>query len=192
VRTRFRDCSRDDQSAINQFLYLESLGWKGEGGSSLASSPHESEWFRTAAVSLSSQDRIRFAELLIDERVIASMCLFRAQAEYFAFKIGWDPQFERGCPGFLLAAEIRSHLDQLSGCERIDGCARPGSFLDHVWPGRIAVGNVMFTTNRLGSMMASGTQWARSLLRKWRGRAELASMHTAEPPHDPAPAETPA
>jgi hypothetical protein len=119
---------------------------------------------------MSAQDRIRFAELLIDERVIASMCLLRAQSEYFAFKIGWDPQFERGAPGFLLAAEIRSRLGELPDFERIDGCARPGSFLDHIWPGRIAVGDAVFTTTRLGSLMATGTRWARSILRKWRSR----------------------
>jgi CelD/BcsL family acetyltransferase involved in cellulose biosynthesis len=186
VWTRFRGCSRDDQSAINQFLLLESLGWKGELRSSLLSCRHDSEWFRTVALSLSGQDRIRFAELLIDDRVIASMCLFRAQSEYFAFKIGWDPQFERGCPGFLLAADIRSHLGQLPGCTRIDGCARPGSFLDHVWPGRMAVGNVVFTTNRPGSMMATGTQWARSVLRKWRGGSEPKPTHTNT---GPVPAE---
>ncbi|QDT56166.1 hypothetical protein Pan44_42180 [Caulifigura coniformis] len=171
VGSRFRDCSRDDPSAIDEFLRLESLGWKGEAGSSLASTRREADWFRTVALSLSMQDRIRFAELLVDDRVIASMCLLRAQSEYFAFKIGWDPQWERGCPGFLLAAEVRAHLGQLTGCERIDGCARPGSFLDHVWPGRMAVGDVVFTTNRFGSMLAIGTQWARSLLRKWRGPA---------------------
>lgn len=189
VWSRFRGCSRDDQSAVNQFLLLESLGWKGDAGSSLVSSRHDSEWFRTAAGSLSDYDRIRFAELLIDERVIASMCLFRAQSEYFAFKIGWDPQFERGCPGFLLAAELRSHLDQLPDCERVDGCARPESFLDHVWPGRTAIGNAMFTTNRLGSMMATGTQWARSLLRKWRGRGESNPTDAASAV-ERAPAET--
>jgi len=178
VASRFRDCSREDPSAIDQFLLLESLGWKGETGSSLASSRRDADWFRTVALSLSMQNRIRFAELLVDDRVIASMCLLRAQSEEFAFKIGWDPQFERGCPGYLLAAEIRAQLSQLTHCDWIDGCARPGSFLDRVWPGRLAVGDMVFTTNRLGSMLAIGTQWARSLLRKWRGPAGEASHQT--------------
>lgn len=175
VSLRIRGCTREDQSAIDQFLYLESLGWKGDSQSAIVSCPSDAEWFRKAATSLSDYDRIRFAEMLVDDRVFASLCLLRAQGEYFAFKIGWDPQFERGGPGFLLAAELRKQIETLPGCERIDGCARPGSFLDHVWPGRLSIANVLFTTNRRGSIAATGTSWARSLIRKWRGRPPAAA-----------------
>ncbi len=180
---RFRSPARGDQSAIDQFLHLESLGWKGECRTSLASQAANAEAFRRSALSLADDDRIRFAELTVGEQVIASMCLFRAQTEYFAFKIGWDPRFERGCPGFLLAAELRQRLEQLPGCEQIDSCAKPGSFLDHVWSGRTDIGTAVFTTNRLASVMVCGTQWARKLIRRWRGRVDVAAIvagHAAE------------
>ncbi len=170
VSLRFSGCLDGDLSAVDRFLVLETLGWKGETQSALACHASETEAFQHTALGLASSDRIRFAELAIDEHVIASMCLFRSESEYYAFKIGWDPQFARGCPGFLLAAEIQDHLSQLPGCESLDSCARRDSFLDHVWPGRKEIGTALFTTTRWGSVASQGTNWARNLYRRLRGQ----------------------
>jgi CelD/BcsL family acetyltransferase involved in cellulose biosynthesis len=169
VSLRFSGCHRHDMSAVARFLHLESLGWKGEQGSALASRRSDAEGFWLAALGLGEQDRVQFAELLVGEQTIASLCLLRSQETYFAFKIGWDPQFERGCPGFLLAARVRERIHELPGCERIDSCARPGSFLEHVWGERIDIASVLFPTTQLGSAAASGANWARGVLRKLRG-----------------------
>lgn len=183
VSLRFTGCPDGDLSAVERFLFLEALGWKGEAQSALACRESEVEAFKNIALGLATRDRIRFAELALDDRVIASMCLFRSESDYYAFKIGWDPQFERGCPGFLLAAEIQDHLAQLPRCERIDSCARPGSFLDHVWPGRKEIGSALFTTTRWGSAAAQGTRWVRDWYRQLRGQktsSDVASEATLE------------
>ncbi len=162
--------SRADEGPIERFLTLEAMGWKGEELTALASRDASRQAFRTLALEMSDQGRLRFAELRIGEKVIASLCLMQSQTEYFAFKIGWDPRFERGCPGFLLAREVRRSFDELPGCSQIDSCACPGSFLEHVWPGRKSIGTALFTTTLLGSAAASGTHWARGVWRRWRGR----------------------
>jgi CelD/BcsL family acetyltransferase involved in cellulose biosynthesis len=169
VSLRFTGCPDGELSAVERFLYLESLGWKGEAQSALACCPSEVEALKSLALRLATRDRIRFAELALDERVIASLCLFRSESDYYAFKIGWDPQFERGCPGFLLAAEIQDNLSRLPRCASIDSCASPGSFLDHVWPGRKQIGTVLFTTTLWGSAAAKGMRWARDVYRQMRG-----------------------
>ncbi len=171
VSLQFTGCPDRDLSAVERFLSLEALGWKRETQSALACCSSEVEAFKSVALRLATRDRIRFAELALDERVIASMCLFRSESDYYAFKIGWDPQFERSCPGFLLAAEIQDHLSQLPRCGSIDSCASPGSFLEHVWPGRKEIGTVLFTTTLWGSVAAKGTRWARDLYRKLRGQS---------------------
>ncbi len=168
---RFTGCLEGDLSAVERFLFLESLGWKGESQTALACRQSETEALKQVALGFATRDRIRFAELVLGEQVIASMCLFRSESEYYAFKIGWDPQFERGCPGFLLAAEIQDHMSELPQCESIDSCACPGSFLDHVWPGRKEIGTALFTTTRWGSAAAKGTRWARDVYRQLRGQA---------------------
>ncbi len=167
---RFTGSLDGDLSAVERFLFLESLGWKGESQTALACRQSETEALKHVALGFATRDRIRFAELVLGEQVIASMCLFRSESEYYAFKIGWDPQFERGCPGFLLAAEIQDHMSELPQCESIDSCACPGSFLDHVWPGRKVIGTALFTTTRWGSAAAQGTRWARDAYRQLRGQ----------------------
>lgn len=169
VSFRLTGCPNGDLSAVDRFLFLESLGWKGESRSALACRLSEVQALKSMALGLAQRDRIWFAELVVDERVIASMCLLRSRSDYYAFKIGWDPQFERGCPGFLLAAEIQDHLHQLPQCERLDSCSRPGGFLDHVWPGRKEIGTALFTTTRWGSVAAQGAKLTRDVFRQVRG-----------------------
>ncbi len=184
VSLRFTGCSDGDLSAVERFLFLESLGWKGESQTAIACRQSEVEAFNRMALGFATRDRIRFAELALDERVIASMCLFRSESDYYAFKIGWDPQFERGCPGFLLAAEMQDHLSQLPHCLSIDSCSQPGSFLEHVWPGRKEFGTVLFTTTRWGSVTAKGTRWARDLYRHLRGQTDSPEGAVEATPHE--------
>jgi hypothetical protein len=125
--------------------------------------------------------RVRFAEITQSGRTIASMCLFRSENDYYAFKIGWDPQLERGCPGFLLASELQAHLTELPGCDRIDGCANPGSFLDHVWAEREEMGVATYTTTLWGSAAARGSEMVRGLIRRIRRPAKV-STGPAEAP----------
>lgn len=192
VSLRFTGCPDRDLSAVERFLFLESLGWKGEAQSALACRQSESEALKRVALGFATRDRIRFAELILGEQVIASMCLFRSESDYYAFKIGWDPQFERGCPGFLLAAEIQDHLSQLPRCASIDSCASPGSFLDRVWPGRKEIGTVLFTTTLWGSAAAKGTRWARDLYRQLRGQTASSGVpNEAENPASRDRAEEP-
>lgn len=169
VSLRINHCPLDDLSAVERFLFLESLGWKGESQSAIACRMSEVQAFKATARVLAQQNRIHFAELHIDERVIASMCLFRSESEYYAFKIGWDPQFERGCPGFLLAVDLQENMHQLPECQAIDSCACPGSFLDHIWPGRRPIGTALFTTTTWGSLAVRGTRLARKIYRQVRG-----------------------
>lgn len=158
-----------DQAGVEDFLRLERMGWKGDIGSALACDEQQALAFRRVIANFGRQMRVHFAELTLDQRVVASMCLFRSESDYYAFKIGWDPQFERGCPGFLLAAEIQSHLSDLPGCERLDSCSLPGSFLEHVWADRKSIGTAIFTTTRWGSLAISGSQLVRELLHRVRG-----------------------
>lgn len=142
------------QHAIERFLRLESAGWKGQKDVALLSTAEEAHSFRQLASQLLKNDRIRFAELKAGQRVVASMCLFRSESDFYAFKIGWEPDFERGCPGFLLAHMLREQIKSIDDCERIDGCARQGSFLDHVWESRKEMGTIIFPTTRWGSITA--------------------------------------
>lgn len=161
VRLRFNNSQHDAEQAIERFLSLESLACQGRPKEALLANPLDVDSFRTYAAAFVRQDRIVFAELCAGESVIASMCLFRSATDYYAFKVGWNPEHVRGSPGFLLGHLIRRHIANLPGCERLDGCARPGSFLEHVWDARKIVGDVIFPTTRWGSIAAQGSLLSR-------------------------------
>lgn len=173
VNLRFNDATLDGGAAIERFLSLESLGWKGLAGVSLLSNADEAEAFRQIAREFQHQRRICFAELSAGTDLIASMCLFRSESDYYAFKIGWNPEYERGCPGFLLGHLIRRHIGELAGCERLDGCGRQGIFLDHVWDARKIIADAVFPTTRWGSLAAQGSSWGRLALRRLCTLAEI-------------------
>lgn len=179
-----------DQAGGDDFLHLESLGWKGQERTALACDPRQTAAFREVIQGLGQHDRVRFAEIVQSGRTVASMCLFRSETDYYAFKIGWDPALERGCPGYLLASELQAHLTDLPGCERIDGCACPGSFLDHVWPERKEMGIATYTTTRWGAAAARGTELVRNLIRRLRGKAKPSSVPAESLNTDEEPDET--
>lgn len=173
VQLEIKAGSRLDDEAVERFLFLEAAGWKGRANVALLSNSVEADSFRRLSSRLMQDDRLRFAELRTAQEVVASLCLFRSESDYYAFKIGWNPDYERCCPGFLLAHMLRSNIKNIEDCERIDGCARQGSFLDHVWESRKEIGTIIFPTTRWGSVAAQrshevsrGLQLVRSLKKK--------------------------
>lgn len=170
-----------DEAGVDDFLHLESLGWKGQERTALACDPRQTAAFREVVYAMGQHQRVRFAEITQSGRTIASMSLFRSETDYYAFKIGWDPQLERGCPGFLLASELQAHLTELPGCDRIDGCANPGSFLDHVWAERKEMGVATYTTTLWGSAAARGSEMVRGLIRRIRRPTKVSSGPAESP-----------
>jgi CelD/BcsL family acetyltransferase involved in cellulose biosynthesis len=73
----------------------------------------------------------------------------------FAFKIGWDPQFAECSPGTLCELSLLEHCREIPGVEQIDSCAKPGSYVENVWPWRQKLTTGVFTTSATGHLAAS-------------------------------------
>ncbi len=148
-----------------RFLELEAMGWKSNMGTALASREAEKEFFIDLVDRFARQDRVFFLELSIDETVIASVVHFIAGDISYAFKLGWDPYFSRGCPGFQLKAQTLFHAQRLlPQLKMIDSCACPGSFIEHVWGRRREIAPQVFITSRFASIacsMLGGIKWIR-------------------------------
>ena len=148
-----------------RFLELEAMGWKSKSGTALNSHAREREFFLDLVDRLAQQDRVFFLELSIDKTVIASVVHFVAGEVSFAFKLGWDPQLSRGCPGFQLKAQTLFQIHQmLPHLKLIDSCACPGSFIEHVWADRREIAPQIFITSRIASFacsMLGGIRWIR-------------------------------
>ena len=85
-------------------------------------------------------------------------------------KIGWDPDFADCSPGVLSELLLLQSLsEQLPAARFVDSCARPDSYLESVWPWKLALTTGVFPVTRLGSLAAGSMlriKQARRLLRR--------------------------
>ena len=154
VRFDLRAPRPDETDCVEEFLRLERLGWKGEVGTALAEHADAKAFFREAVRELSKTRDAWFGRLLLNGRAIASTCNFRAGSSLYAFKIGWDPEFDEGLPGFWSELELVCAARQLDpALQRIDSCSVPGSYVESVWPERRSICFASFVWSRRARLM---------------------------------------
>ena len=167
------DIQRDPENlkqSAERFLELESLGWKSEAGTSLASNQKERQFFLELVERFSRDHKVFFLELSVDDVVIGSVVHFVSGDISYAFKLGWDPEYARGCPGYQLKAQTLYHASQMfPELRMIDSCSCPDSFIEHVWAGRREISSKVFLTSQVASVACSlvgGLKWVRD--RSWQ------------------------
>jgi len=74
-----RDRAGED-AAIEDFLAIESSGWKGREGTAFACDPSHAEFFRRICRALADQGRLELLSLQAGERIVAMKCNIRAGA----------------------------------------------------------------------------------------------------------------
>ena len=104
------------------FLALEASGWKGRGGSALASCPSTAAFFTEVVAGARAADKLDMLKLTLDGRPLAMLINFRAAPGSFAFKIAFDENYARFSPGVLINIESMKMLDHLQ-IAWTDSCA---------------------------------------------------------------------
>jgi len=170
-RVKFRiETDGRDERLLQEFLRLEKSGWKGADDTALASRPDHTQFCRSWVESLAANGKAVFAELTVDGRPIAMSLNLLSGDRLFAFKIGWDPDFADCSPGVLSELLLLQSLsEQLPAARFVDSCARPDSYLESVWPWKLALTTGVFPVTRLGSLAAGSMlriKQARRLLRR--------------------------
>lgn len=160
-----RDLSRIPR-CLEELLRLEDLGWKGELGTSLASQESHSRFFRDMILGMADRHCVAFSRLLVAERPVAGVAHLISGQVVSAFKLGWDPEFERGCPGFQIKSQLAAQAaDAFPGMRLVDSCASPGSFIEKVWSGRRSFALKLFAISSLAKASASVVGGLRRLKR---------------------------
>lgn len=172
VSWRVVDGSLPFEDSINCFIKLEHMGWKGAQGGSLQSRAGHSDFFRTMATSFLNQRRAFFTELLVDEKIISSTFNLISANIGFAFKIAWDPAYEKCSPGLLNELELmRSSPKYWPHLAYIDSCAAPGSYLEKLWTARKTMVTGVIATTKSAHLLARIREYlqrAKRYLTKWR------------------------
>lgn len=158
----------DDTRAVEEFLRLESLGWKGDEGTALAADAAHARFCRDLVAGFAETGRTVFGNLTVDGRTVASTLNLLSAGTLFAFKIGWDPQFAECSPGTLSELSLLEHCREIPGVEQIDSCAKPGSYVENVWPWRRKLTTGVFTTSMTGNLAAGALGRIKQLKRLLR------------------------
>lgn len=123
--------------AVDEFLELEASGWKGRGGTALASVELDAQFFRSVCRSFRELGRLHLLSLEANGERVAMACNVRAGDGIFCLKIAFDERWRRYSPGaqLMLGHVPWFHLE--GGAEWMDSCVEPGNELvNRLWPDR--------------------------------------------------------
>ena len=158
-----------------EFMTVEAGGWKGRGGTALASLPAIAEFARAAISNRADAGAARIHSIRLDDRPIAVLVSLLAGATAFTWKIAYDETYARFSPGAQLMMEAAESLLSDRSIVRINSCATADHpMVNRLWPGRMAIGTLVIgppgagVAYRLGVAAARGEVAARARVRRLR------------------------
>jgi CelD/BcsL family acetyltransferase involved in cellulose biosynthesis len=117
----------------DEFLALEAAGWKGAGGSALASAPDTGAFFAETLAGAAAAGRLERLALRLDGRAIAMLANFITAPGAYSFKTAFDEDYARFSPGMLLQLENLALLER-PGIHWADSCAVEGHpMIERLW-----------------------------------------------------------
>ncbi len=118
-----------------EFLALEAAGWKGAGGSALASAANTCALFEQSLAGAAAAGRLERLALRLNGRAIAMLVNFITPPGAYSFKTAFDEDYARFSPGMLLQLENLALLE-LPEVEWADSCAAEGHpMIERLWRG---------------------------------------------------------
>ena len=149
------------ERAQREFLEIEARGWKGREGTALSSAPEDREFFIEMTREGFARKRVMLLSLYAEDRPIAVKCNLLSGAGSFAFKIGFDEEFEKLSPGALLELENIRVLHEHPEIEWMDSCASPVHFMiNRMWLDRRTIQSIIVSTGKIsGDLLIPTLPW---------------------------------
>ncbi len=156
---------------LDDFIELESKGWKGKGHTAIRERANERAFFHALVRRGASRGKIRAYRLALGEKPVAMRFDLMTNGAAFALKIAYDEMHARCSPGALLEIEILRECLSKRSFTFVDSCTipSPDSVHGYFWQERRAIGSVV---------VAAPTVFGRALMtfgrsvRVWKGARE--------------------
>ena len=127
----------DDPAASDEFMRIESTGWKGSEGTALASSEDSEAFFRAMCRTAAAAGRLQMLSLECGGRTIAMQCNLIDGDALFGFKVAYYADFARYSPGSLLEVDAIGFFHESGNLAAADSCAAGDSeMINRIWPDR--------------------------------------------------------
>ncbi len=151
-----------------EFLALESSGWKGAQASALDSAPETRRLFADALKGAAARGRLELLDLRLDGKPLAMLANFVTPPGSFSFKTTFDEAYFRFSPGVLLQIENLELLGR-ENVEWSDSCAAQGHpMIDSIWSGRRRIGRFSIAIGGAGRRKIFGAYLGAELARARR------------------------
>lgn len=96
----------DLEDRLEACFALEAKGWKGAGGSAIASDPITKRFYKTIAEEAAAAGTLRLHELRVGDRLAAFQLDLEANGIEYILKIGYEPELAKLSPGGLLLKRV--------------------------------------------------------------------------------------
>jgi CelD/BcsL family acetyltransferase involved in cellulose biosynthesis len=126
--------------AIEDFLTLESRGWKGKAGTAAVLDDDVHGFITAAVAGLAAEGKVAINRIFIDGRAIAVTITLRSADTAWFWKIVYDEKFAQHSPGVVLTFAVTEDLVEDTTLIRTDSCATANHpMIDHIWRERLTL-----------------------------------------------------
>jgi CelD/BcsL family acetyltransferase involved in cellulose biosynthesis len=133
---------------VDGLLQLERAGWKGERGTALAQNEQMAKALRAGLQAMHARGRVRFWQMSLDGKPIASLFALIDGSEACLGKIAYDEAFAKFSPGVLIILEATQALFAEDGITLADSNAIPDHpMINRIWRDRIECADVLVSGN---------------------------------------------
>ena len=135
----------DFSQITEDFLQLESSGWKGREGTALACSKSTLAFYQDLISESAQQKKARFLSLKVEGQVVAMICDIQSGSTIYCYKTAYDESFAKFSVGTLVKFKNIENLFQ-NGVRIGDSCTSPGqSNMSRIWGQKLNFQNVIFS-----------------------------------------------
>jgi CelD/BcsL family acetyltransferase involved in cellulose biosynthesis len=168
---------------FEEFLVLETRGWKGRKGSSIHVIRKTAAFARQAVAALAKDGRAVIYTLRLDGQAIASLIMLRSGNRYYPWKTAFDEAWRSYSPGIQLMHRATRQLLETPGFEWADSLAREAAWVERLWPRTTTIGTLVISR---GGGRARRTVAALKLHQTMRGIAKTMLARLMPSPAAPA------
>jgi hypothetical protein len=155
---------------LDEFVALESSGWKGREGTALGSRIPDATFFREMARGCHAAGRLAATALRLDGKPVVMQILLRSGSGAFAFKIGYDENYARFSPGVLLELDLIERVANHRYADWVDSAAtRDHAMINRLWTERRSIEQWLIgldTTTSLFLVTVPFFRWVRDRFAK--------------------------
>ncbi|MCG6122288.1 MAG: GNAT family N-acetyltransferase [Microvirga sp.] len=140
----------DFGTAVEDFLALESSGWKGRRGTALADDPRATAMLRALFGDAATSATRRVDRLMVDGRPVAMSMSLVQDGVAVLWKTAFDESLRRFAPGIVLEDEIVARLHEEPDLRRLDSCATSATALDALYDERETIADLVICRGPAG------------------------------------------